>query len=168
MNTENAAANLRYLLTDDLYLLNTDKEFLLNPPAAPALPETPAEELQYMGGNKKHFLVICHYPQEPFMPQAHLKALESTLGRISYAPDDIAIVNMAKYAEADFSRLQSQFAPQKLLVLGSDALPSGLQINSMNATQTIDNMLTLYTLSFNEMMGNKENTKLFWNQIKTF
>jgi hypothetical protein len=194
VNTDNAAADLRYLLTEDLYLLNADKEGYRNPahlsdivteptlepaiiepvieiPAASepaAVRETPVNNLKYAGSNKKHFLVICYYPHEDFMPEAHQKGLESTLSRIGYVLDDIALVNMAHCPGVDFARLASQFAPQKLLLLGSQAMPVGLQINGLNQTQTIKNMLALYTYSFDEMMGNKENTKAFWNQIKTF
>nr|WP_213490287.1 hypothetical protein [Mucilaginibacter sp. Bleaf8] len=202
MNPENAIAALRYLLQDDIYLLNADKEQLRNPkPAAPVVPEpepaastapapqraeppvtatqpvsepeviaikTPKREFKYLGSNKKHFLVICHYPQEQFMADAHLKALESTLSRISFTQDDIALLNIATCAGTDFKQLTSFFSPEKLLILGAQARPANFPEVALNAVQTINDCIALYTFGFDEMMGHKENTKAFWNQIKTF
>lgn len=171
MTAENPIAALRYLLQDDIYLLKADQNHYRNLPAdvpQPVAEETPALTFQYMGGNKKQFLVISHYTNEEYMAEAHLKALESTLGRISFTIDDIALVNKAKYADASMAQLTEFFAPSKLLILGTNALPADMRTTELNAAQTINGVLTLYTFSFDEMMGHKENTKAFWNQIKTF
>lgn len=201
MIAENSIAALRFLLQDDIYLLQADKAQLHNPTlvtteaplakAATTVTEQPAEPeatvtvvpeatpsvaehttltpaFEYRGGNQKHFLVIGHYPQEQWMADAHLKALESTLSRINFTADDVALLNLATCRDTDFKQITDYFKPGKLLILGALARPANLPDLPLNAVQTINGCIALYTYSFDEMMGHKENTKAFWNQIKTF
>jgi hypothetical protein len=198
VNTHTPPAQLRYFLPEDLYLLSADKpvyqqaetqaettaaEVIIEAPATPSIDtaanttaatpaaietETPAPAFKYTGLNQKNFLVLCHYTNGPQMPDAHLTALINTITRINFTQDDLAIVNLAQYPQATWLQFLSFFEPQKLLVLGTDALPAGLLQLTQNQIQQTGNCQALYTFSFNEMMGNKENTKAFWNQIKTF
>ena len=185
---------LRYFLQDDLYLLNADKQAYINPqpqqnltveelpvaaspkpvsdkaptPPAPVIDETPAITFKYLGGNQKRFLVLCHYPTAEYMAEAHLTALLNTVTRLNFTQQDLAIVNLFNYPAATYQELLNFFNPAKLLVLGAAALPAGLPSINQNEVQAIAQCQALYTFSFDEMMGNKENTKAFWNQIKTF
>jgi hypothetical protein len=193
VNTHTPPAQLRYFLPDDLYLLNADKqvyapaeitaaELIIEAPAtasietaaetatAPATiqTETPVTTFKYTGNNQKNFLILCHYPAAPQMADTHLTALINTITRINFTQDDVAIVNLAQYQQATWQQLTQFFEPQKLLILGTNALIQGLPTFSLNQIQQLGNCQALYTFSFNEMMGNKENTKAFWNQIKTF
>ena len=185
MKLDNTLAQLHYFLQDDLYLLKTDQEGYRNPqaqpvPTAATTPEitiadspvitkqTPATTFKYLGDNQKHFLVLCHYPDVEYMADAHLTALISTVTRLNYTQPDLAIVNLAQYPTTDWQQLADFFEPQKLLVLGSNAQPNGLPKLVQNETDQADGCMALYTFSFDEMIGQKENTKAFWNQIKNF
>jgi len=183
---DNPLAQLRYFLQDDLYLLKTDQDVYRKPqaqqpvPPVAAIPEipadtnpviteqTPAITFKYLGDNQKHFLVLCHYPAVDYMADAHLTALISTVTRLNYTQQDLAIVNLAHYPTTDWQQLADFFTPQKLLILGSKAQPDGLPKLVQNETDQADGCQALYTFSFDEMIGQKENTKAFWNQIKTF
>jgi hypothetical protein len=170
---------LQYFLPDDLFLLKADREAYRNPvalqPEPPAtvetpviIEETPVITFKYLGGNQKNFLVLTHYATEEFIAEAHLNALISTVTRINYSLPDLAILNLAHYPQANWEQLTEFFTPQKLLVLGSKALPANLPKLILNEADQADDCQALYTFAFDEMMGNKENTKAFWNQIKTF
>lgn len=169
---------LTYFLPEELYLLKADKDFYSQPTAhvneptaeqpATAAIETPAPVFKYKGNNQKNFLIIAHYPGEDFISEVHLNPLLSTLGRLNFALEDTAIVNINHYPNHNWSQLFDFFKPQKLMVLGKAALPAGIPSLPLNEVmQTGDGFRALYTFSFDEMMGQKENTKLFWNQIKT-
>lgn len=152
------------------------------PPAVPATPtistaaitpaiaitQTPVITFNYSGGNQKKFLVLVHYPATDFMAAEHLAALNGTLARINYMPDDIAIVNMAQAEVKEWAAISKFFAPQKLLVLGAKAMPATIPALQINTIQNAGTTATLYTFGFDEMMGNKDNTRIFWNLIKTF
>jgi hypothetical protein len=190
VKTDTPLAQLRYFLQDELYLLKADKGIYRNvetpqsaavtdtatatevPPATaptpPVTEQTPVTTFKYLGSNQKSFLVLTHYPAEQFITEAHLTALLNTITRLNFSQDDVAIVNLSTYPGVSWPQLADFFKPAKLLVLGTAALPAQMPNLPQNQVQQLDACQALYTFSFNEMMGNKENTKAFWNQIKTF
>ncbi|MFD1257099.1 hypothetical protein ACFQ3S_09850 [Mucilaginibacter terrae] len=196
MKLDTPLAQLRYFLQDELYLLKGDMQSYRNPDApqtatvepafaaadmeadtttASASPttsaiieQTYAPTFKYLGNNQKSFLILTHYPAEQFIAEAHLTALLNTVTRLNFSQDDVAIVNLSANPAVSWPQLADFFNPAKLLVLGAAALPAQMPNLNQNEVQQLNACLALYTFSFDEMMGNKENTKAFWNQIKTF
>lgn len=196
MKVENPAA-FRFLLEDELYLLNADKmlydkivepeptaavpsspviEHIKPEPvtATPSLPpepqpviQTPVAEFKYQGKNLKNFLVLTHYKADGFIKTEHLTALENILKRKDLGPDDVAIFNLANYSETKFSQLKPLFKPTKVLVLGGDALPQDIKVLKPNKPVTSNGITVLYTYSFDEMMDNVDHKKTFWELVKT-
>jgi hypothetical protein len=186
MKVENPAA-LRFILQDEIYLLSSDKalysadtisvQATLQPAAeekplavepAPQLPvpKTLPPVFNYLGGHKKNFLVIVHYPDLEFIDDKHLTALQSIIGRLQLTLDDIAILNRAMYPDATFTDLHTFFEPKKLLLLGADAMPAGILPLTLNKLTPVNNYNALYSYSFAEMMDNNEMKKAFWEQMK--
>ncbi|MEO6151188.1 MAG: hypothetical protein ABIN95_02640 [Mucilaginibacter sp.] len=175
MKVENPAA-FRFIMQDDVYLLNADKQLLTKPQPETAAPvnapepviETQKAIINYLGKNLTRFLVQVFYPAHDVMNDGHFAALESTLQRKGLSMDDVAIVNISKYPDVLFDEITVQLAPQKVLILGNDAKPAGLPALPFNTAQTIDNIAFLHTFSFGEMMTSNENKKAFWEQVKNF
>ena len=183
MTVENPMA-YSFIMQDDIYLLNDDKLQYAQPretatPTAVAEPEPPytpvlaaAVELpepvsfKYLGGNKKSFLVITHYPEHDFMHDKHLAALESTLTRLGFTRDDIAIVNRVHCTDTDFDVLAGFFTPKKLLILGKHAMPLKMESLELNKLKQSGTLTALLTFSFDEMMDSVEHKKAFWEQMK--
>jgi hypothetical protein len=128
---------------------------------------TPVTEFKYMGDHKKSFLILVHYAEHEFINDEHLTALTNILKRMELAIADVAILNMAKYGDNTFEQITGHFKPQKLLLMGSDALPKGIEPLTVNQPQSVNNCKLLYTLSFDEMMSSNENKKAFWEQMKS-
>jgi hypothetical protein len=196
VKVENPAA-FRFLLEDELYLLNADKmlydkivepepiaavssspviEYIKPEPVAvtPSLtPEpqpviqTPVADFKYQGKNLKNFLVLTHYKADDFIKAEHLTALENILKRKALGPDDVAIFNLANYSETKFSQLKPFFKPTKVLVLGGDALPQDIKVLKPNKPVTSNGITVLYTFSFDEMMDSVDHKKTFWELVKT-
>lgn len=173
MIVENPLA-LPYIFGDDIYVLQQEKASLNNsaiPAAEPApiAPEiaAPAITFTYTGGNQKKFLVLVHYAGHEAMEPGHFAAFESTIKRKDLSLDDIAILNLGKYPGIDFKTISNYFSPHKILILGEGALPAGLTPPPLNQIAKTAGCDTLYTFGFAEMMGNRENTKAFWEQMKT-
>jgi hypothetical protein len=171
---------LRFILPDELYLLNQDKDFYSTRPDSPynygdkdlndkPLPEikTPQANFNYLGTNKKNFLILVSYPEHGFMPDSHLTALESVLSRKGHSRDDVAILDIAKHAAADYDQISAYFKPQTLVLLGKDSIPTGMEQPRFNLPENRGELNLLYTFSFDEMMANNGNKKAFWDQIKT-
>lgn len=175
MKTENTAA-LHFILQDDIFLLNQDREaysYAALPVEQPELQPEPVAVMEtkplafnYLGGNKKSFLITVYYPGIDFMADAHLTALQNTLKRLGFELDDVAILNLANYAGADYETIASFFSPKKLLVMGKNALPGDFAPIKLNEQQIINGYATLFTYSFDEMMDSNEYKKAFWEQMK--
>jgi hypothetical protein len=164
MKIENPAA-LRFIMQEEIYLLPHDKTEQRVAIAPPVLTKK-INDLNYLGGYKKGFLIVAHYANEAYMAAAHMAALESILKRKEYSLDDVAIFNRFVYPDVDFEQIQAYFNPQKLLLLGKNALPANLPAPMFNQPQKIKGYDALYTFSFDEMMDNTPNKKAFWDQVK--
>lgn len=185
MRADNPAA-LRFILQDDIYLLHGDKAFasqtvtqpiteiqpepvieiVIAAPIVEPIAETPAIAFNYLGKNRKQFLIITHYPQHEFIAEEHLTALQNILKRKEYDVDDVAILNLAKTTVMALDELTTYFNPQKLLILGKDALPANMEVIALNQTKQLPNITVLYSFSFDEMMSSVDNKKAFWDQMK--
>jgi len=127
--------------------------------------ETAARIFEYSGKNQKQFLILCSYPGADNMDDKHLEALKSALQRKELTLDDVAILNMAKYTAAA-AELYQYFKPQRLLLLGAPCLLSGWDKFNLNQLENLNGIKALYTFSFTEMMGDRDKTKAFWEQMK--
>jgi hypothetical protein len=162
MKTEDPAA-LRFIMQDDIYLMRNDN----NPVDTNATAKTDPVDFKYLGKHKKHFLVVVHYPDLEFIVDAHLTALESILKRKEIAVEDVAIFNIAAYKGADFGQVIAYFKPNKLLLLGRNALPESMPSITLNQPEQLNDCTALYSFGFDEMMNSNENKKAFWDQMKT-
>ena len=169
---------LHFIMQDDLFFLDEDRkayadiEIPVNEPVkevAPAEPvlETKAVEFTFMG-KKGGMLILVHYPALEFIHDAHLTALENILKRKDIAVGDVAILNMAKHTGADFEDLINYFGAKKILLLGKQAMPTGIAPLQLNSPQQLADRVALYSFSFDEMMDSPENKKAFWEHMKLF
>ncbi len=166
MKVENPYA-FSFIMDDELFLLKKDKAAApAVVPSSPSPVKTPPQGFNFMGANKKNFLILVHYPETEFIHQPHLAALESVLTRLDLSIDDTAIVNRAKYEDASHRELADFFKPQKLLLLGGQALPDGMEPPALNQPKKINGCAVLYSFSFGEMMDNNAYKKAFWEQMK--
>ena len=169
MKVEDPSA-LRFILQDELYLLEEDKPNYITVNNRIAAPEpqieTPQISFNYLGLNKKNFLVLVHYPTHEFIADDHLAALESVLNRKDHTRDDVAILNTAKNT-AVYDAIKIHFAPQTILILGQESIPAGIKQTQFNRFEKHDGSSILYTFSFDAMMTSTENKKAFWEQMKT-
>jgi len=165
MNIEFPVA-FNFIMQDDTYLLNTDKSSYHNKIETVPAVETVPVKFNYLGGNKKKFLIVVRYPDCDFIDNKHFAALENALKRLGFGIDDIAIFNSAKFQEATLSELEMFFNPLKMLVLGKKSLPLNSGSMAFNELKQINSRNTLFTFSFDEMMDNIENKKIFWEKLK--
>ena len=164
MKVENPVA-YRFILQEELYLLDKDKASYMQTESQPVIQTQPVN-FKYLGGHKKNFLIIVHYSAHEVIDDKHLTALQSIFKRLELSMDDVAILNRANYSDAPFEDLTDFFNPRKLLLLGQDALPAGIDVLTLNKAAVLNNCNTLFSFSFDEMMDNNENKKAFWEQLK--
>lgn len=137
------------------------------PVTTPITPtETPAPAYNYQGDNKKAYLILTHYVNEDFIAADHLTALQSILQRLGYGLADIAIFNIVSKPGVTIIDLVNHFKPQKLLILGQNAVPAGMAVPPLNQLKKMKNGVLLHSFSFDEMMSSTNNKKVFWEQMK--
>lgn len=165
MKIENLAA-FPYFMGNEVYLLPSEREALQN--NATEIPEVPmmVVSFNYLGNNKKNFLVLTNYTDADFISPNHSVALESTLKRLGFEMDDLAILNIAKYPNIVFDELIKFFEPNKILILGKSAQPETKIPVLLNKIAIHGNTKILTTFSFEEMMDNAGNKKIFWELMK--
>ncbi|EHQ25746.1 hypothetical protein [Mucilaginibacter paludis] len=136
------------------------------PPSTQETAAAPVVKFEYAGKNNKRFLVICCYPGAELMDDKHYAALISTLQRKELTLDDVAIINIAKNDDTTAGALQQYFKPERLLILGARGLLAGWNQCALNQLGDMSGIKALYTYSFAEMMGDRDKTKAFWEQMK--
>ncbi len=129
--------------------------------------KTPEPAFNYLGKNNKRFLILVDYPNEEFIASAHLAALESILKRKELALDDVAIMNVNKYQPVTIAKIAELLRPEKMVIMGKDALPQGIGNLILNSPVQGRKTNVLYSFSFDEMMSSNDNKKAFWEQMKT-
>jgi hypothetical protein len=164
MKIETPAA-LRYIMQDDIFLLPAGIVKSAETIVETAV-QTPDAVFKYLGNNKKNFLILVHYTAHEFIADTHLTALQSILSRKEYSLDDIAILNRANYITTGFELLAAYFNPQKILILGNEAMPVGIEPVQFNEPVQLGNCVALHSFSFDEMMDNIPNKKTFWDKMK--
>lgn len=168
MKIENPIA-FNFIMQDDLYLLSNDKALYNNLDAVPEPDmeeQTPPVIYNYSGGYKKKFLIICHYTGLDTMVEKHLIALQSILNRMGFTLDDVALFNSANYPDVKINALMDFFKPGKLLLLGNDSLPAGMETLVLNKIVQLGLCPALFSFSFDEMMDDQVHKKIFWEELK--
>jgi hypothetical protein len=167
MALENPLA-LHFIMQDELYLLNSDK--LHYSRAAQTIPAEQATAagvvFDYPVTGKRDFVILVHYPEHEVMAEAHLTALENILKRRGLNVTDVSIVNTARHPMVDFEKLVDFFNPQKILLMGLNAMPPGIMPLTLNQPLIQEDYTLLYSFSFHEMMDSNDNKKAFWEQMK--
>jgi hypothetical protein len=158
---------LHFIFPDEIYLLDEDKPlYSISATPTPEIKTLPVS-FNYLGSNKKNFVLLVHYPLHEFIQDDHLVALESILTAKKLSLEDVAIVNIAKQNVLGYGDIQSFFQAKTIVLLGKDALPEALPPAKLNVIEEVNGLKLLHTFSFDEMMDNNINKKAFWEQVKT-
>lgn len=150
------------------------------PPTPVAIPSSPAAQPQvtppvvadagpvfnYIGKNQKNFLIAFYAGGAGQLAPKHFEALSNTLQRKGLSVDDVAMVDIGAYPNATIAQIGAYFAPARVLILGSQSLLPGWDRLKLNIITQGSKYAALYTYSFDEMMGDKDKVKAFWEQMK--
>jgi DNA polymerase III psi subunit len=166
MKIDNPQA-FRFIMQDEIYLLDNDKIVSALPAAEGPIVKTPDIAFNYLGKNNKNFLILVNYAGDDTIPAAHLTALENILKRMNLSIDDVAILNTHAYTPLSLEMLGAHFKYSKLLVMGNNALPVDIGALTLNQPKKESGYAVLYSFSFDEMMESNEHKKAFWEQMKT-
>lgn len=137
------------------------------PQIATPVVETPKAGFNYLGSNNKNFLILVNYTNQEHIADEHLAALQNILKRKELSLDDVAILNINKYAPVKLADLAAYFSPTRLVIMGGNSLPQGIGNLPLNQPLQGKKTHVLYSFSFDEMMSSNDNKKIFWEHMKT-
>jgi hypothetical protein len=136
------------------------------PEPTPAVAETPKPAFSHLGKNQKNFLIVFHSNGEGKFDDKHFAALTSSLARKELSLDDVAILDLYAYEDTTIADIAAHFKPARVMLLGSRCLLPGWNRLKLNVIAKGNAYTALYTYSFDEMMGDKDKVKAFWEQMK--
>ncbi|MBW4891819.1 hypothetical protein KXQ82_18985 [Mucilaginibacter sp. HMF5004] len=134
-------------------------------PQSPPI-ETTKPAFKYLGKNQQRFLIVFHSNGEGKFDDRHFTALTSSLARKELSLDDVAILDLYAYEDTSIAAIAAYFKPDRVMLLGSRCLLPGWNRLKLNTIIKGNAYSALYTYSFDEMMGDKEKVKAFWEQMK--
>ncbi|PLW89465.1 hypothetical protein [Mucilaginibacter sp.] len=146
---------------------NQETEIAASTVIAQPVQETPKPPFNYWGENKKQFLILVNYSWVEHIPDEHRVALESILSRKGLSKEDVALLNVNATGPVQLSELTTYFNPTRLVIMGNNALPTGIGNLPINKAVQGKKIHVLYSFSFADMMSSNENKKAFWEQMKT-
>ncbi len=174
LNTQNSGA-LRYLMTEDLYLLNDKSPIAKAMPVPDSVPtidipkETPSSSgYNYLGENNRYFLILIQDENSPGMDGGHQEMLLKIMKAKGMEMRDLAILNLAKYPDASFIRLKEFFSCNKLLMFGINPTRIGLPPFGSNKSLVHENVKVLASFGLDEMSKSVDKKKEFWAVMKDF
>ncbi len=178
--THNSNA-LRFLMNEDLYDLGDavqsdihpiiPKEIITTPTIEPA-PEIEKEELpvsfNYLGENNRYFLILVDDKTHPELNTPHKEMLMKIMAAKKLELRDLAILNLAKYPEANFGHLKDFFSCNRITLFGIDPQRIGLTGLGANQPGKHLDVKVLATFGLEEMSSNTDKKREFWNVMKDF
>ncbi|WP_207535445.1 hypothetical protein [Desertivirga arenae] len=167
---------LRFLMTEELYLVDpidsviarTNQAEVIPPSPAPSVDVSETVSFDYLGENNKYFAILVNYPGQQYMAAKELEALKSILGAKKMHIEDVALVNLHKYPSANFHQLKTFLASNRVVIFGIPSQQIQLPAFPLNQISEHEGVKVLVTFAFSEMMTDVEKKKAFWNVMKVF
>lgn len=174
---------LRFLMNEDLYNLGDSvqseiqtpiPENSLNKPAIPEpTPEPQEEEIKkisfnYLGENNRYFLIIIDDKTHTELNTPHKEMLMKIMAAKKLEIRDLAILNIAKYPQANFEQLKSFFSCNRITLFGIDPQKIGLPSMAANQPGKHLDVKIFATFGLEEMSTSTDKKREFWNVMKDF
>jgi len=149
---------LQSLYSKCLYDLGSDKS---------ALSGIQNPGISFLGSNQKKIAILVNCETAIYLPDDELNFLLGILTACKLSMADVALVNLSKNPDIDYSILTDQFKAEKVFLFGLTAAAIALPLQFPNyQVQQFNNQVYLSSVSLNEMQANKEEKMKLWNCLK--
>lgn len=124
-------------------------------------------EWQCLGNNQKNILIVVHYPDAMYLPDAALTFLTTMLGACKLGLNDVALVNIKNYPDASYKEMNSFFKSKIVLLFDIEPASFGLPINfPAYQLQAFANATFLFSPSLTELENDKLQKSKLWVCLK--
>ena len=136
-------------------------------PHKSVLSDITASEINFLGNNQKKIIILVNSEAAIYLPDDELNFLLGILTACKLSMADIALVNLAKNPDFNYSFLTDQFKADKVFLFGLTAAAIALPLQFPNyQVQQFNNQVYLSSVSLNEMQVNKEEKMKLWVCLK--
>jgi hypothetical protein len=125
-------------------------------------------DFKYLGENNKYILIVVREPSFDFLKKDDLGFLLKILAAKKLELNDVAIINIEKYASLNFDNLKAFFACSKIITFGIN--PKILQIEGAvaNKKSTFKETSILGTWELTKLQQDEKKKAIFWDELKSF
>jgi hypothetical protein len=149
---------LQALYSKSLYDLETNKS---------ALDDIQPGSISFLGTNQKKITILVNTDAAIYLPDDELNFLLGILTACKLSMADIALVNLYKNADLNYSILAEQLKAEKIFLFGLNAATIELPLQFPHyQVQQFNNQVYLSSVSLAEMQANKEEKMKLWNCLK--
>lgn len=132
------------------------------PPVAAAM-----TDWKSLGGNKKHILVVVHYPDDLHLPDTSFQFLSQLLNACKLTPNDVAIVNHHNYPGQDHKAIIDHFQSAVILMFGITTAAFGLPFEIPQfQVQNHAGLTVVHAPSLHELKEDKTAKTNLWASLK--
>ena len=136
-------------------------------PHKSVLSDITASEINFLGNNQKKIIILVNSEAAIYLPDDELNFLLGILTACKLSMADIALVNLAKNPDFNYSFLTDQFKADKVFLFGLNAGAIALPLEFPHyQVQQFNNQVYLSSVSLNEMQVNKEEKMKLWVCLK--
>ena len=126
-------------------------------PHKSVLSDITSSEINFLGNNQKKIIILVNSEAAIYLPDDELNFLLGILTACKLSMADIALVNLAKNPDINYSFLTDQFKADKVFLFGLNAGAIALPLEFPHyQVQQFNNQVYLSSVSLNEMQVNKE------------
>jgi len=170
---------LRLFFTEEVYLID-EPQVVIVPPAenrpviivkensSPIYPaaELPIREFNYLGKNKKGILILVHDNENEVSTEEGSALLRNIVKAINLSASDFALVNYARYPDAQFPELSSYFDCKVILSFGVSDHQLGLQSQPLNTLVAVSEAKGIFSSNLKNLCADQQAKKALWASLK--
>ena len=121
----------------------------------------------FLGSNQKKITILVSSKTSIYVPDEELNFLMGILNSCKLSMADIALVNLAKNPDINYSILTEELKAEKIFLFGLSANAIALPLQFPHyQVQQFNNQVYLSSVSLNEMKANKEEKMKLWACLK--
>ena len=174
---------LRLFFTEDIYFVD---EAAIDSPVSDMLPvsgfvapapttisavsipenNNSAPEFKFLGKNKRNILILVNDAHHEVSTEAGRDLLRKIVKSVNLTADDFALLNYAKYKNADFAQLDAFFSCSVVFAFGVSASQLGLSAHPENTIVKEAAARLVFTAALPELNDDPNGKKALWGCLK--
>lgn len=139
------------------------------PPAPPKVAEAPAVALppvKFLGENQRRIALLINNANEVYLNDTLFNLLTNILNACKLGMQDVALINLHAYPEANFAALQQAVPMQYCIFFGMEPATLGVQGVQPYQVSQAGNTSLLYSSELGVIAEDKVMKGRLWNSLK--